>query len=296
MTDDPVTLAIISGMAGATAKELVSGTVDLAKRWLADHYRSHREKAITTADNRAWKFVARLSRRVDRLEQASKNAGETIERLHHALDSPEYSASLQLAVISSSLTDDDEKHELLARAVADRLIAADESLLALTIAIAIQTIPHLSPKHLRFLGIAALVEGIRPSNKSIPTSESERNAYLREWWLDALKPHHPPPIMLPQDYRHLAAMRCLVWEPHTTPDHLIRLLSETGIRPMDWGAKDFLASTVEGAALANLWEVGMRGHRLLSVGTVLGIYAHDLRAGTETDLSLWGSSPWGVAQ
>jgi hypothetical protein len=296
MTDDLVKLAIISGVAGTTAKELVSGTVDLAKMWLADHFNSHHKKAIETADNRAWKFVALLSRRVDRLERMNSNRDETIQRLEHALDSPEFSISLQSAVIASSLTDDKDKHELLARAVSDKLIAPEESLLALSIAIAIQTIAHLSPKHLRFLGLAALIEGIRPSNESIPIDESVRDIYLRQWWLQVVGYHHPPPIMLPQDYRHLAAMSCLTREPHTRPDHLSHLLAETGIRPMDWGVQDFLANTVEGAALANLWEVGMRDYRLLSIGTVLGIYVHDLCVGMDTDLSLWASSPWGVEQ
>ena len=296
MTDDPVKLAILTGVVGATTKELLSGAVDLTKMWLSDYFQRHHKKALETVDNRAWKFIALLSRRVDRLESTNAYRDETIERLEHALDSPEFSVSLQSAVISSSLTDDEVKHELLARAVADRLVAREESLVALTVAIAIQTIPHLSPNHLRLLGLAALVEGIRPSNAAIPTDESARSTYLREWWTREVGYHHPPPIVLPQDYRHLAAMRCVAREPSTRVDHLSFLLAETGMRPIDWGAKDFLSNTVEGAALANLWETGLRDHRLLSIGTVLGIYAHDLRTGSDTDMSFWGSSPWGVKQ
>lgn len=283
---EPVTVALIAGAVGGAAGKLIERTWDSGQKWLASYFKDHQPKARESAEHNAVDFLNELANRVHTLEQSVRDTPTAKKQIEDALSDPDFSALLHDAMISSARTESTEKHKLLARVVSERLLAAQESLVALAGNLACDAIPHLSSKHLRCLGIMTLVYGTRPA--SLPPNIPPE--ILHDWWTKWLSARlsrmMPVGTMTNVDYAHLVSVSCITYDYLGSRD-LEKVLSPViGAESSEfkWDADKFFTDTRIGKELLELWKAGMERAVPTSVGRLIGIYVQDLLVGTKTDI------------
>jgi len=278
---DPLTISIIAGAAGGVAGKLIEKSWDSGQRWLDTYFRDHQPKAQESAQQNALDFLSELANRVRGIEESVKNIPDAKKQIEDALSDPDFSALLHDAMISSARTESTEKHKLLARVVSERLIAGQESLIALAGNLACDAIPHLSPKHLQCLGIMTLVYFTRPANFPPNIPPETLNDFWTDWLSNRLSPLMPIGTMTAIDYAHLVAVSCITYDYVGSRD-LKKILSTLESGELKWDVDKFFTDTHIGKELLKLWETGM-GHAIpTSAGNLIGTYVNDLLTGRTT--------------
>jgi hypothetical protein len=281
---DPVSIATIAGAAGGVAGKLIGKAWESGEKWLSTYFKDHQPKAQESAQKNALDFLNELSNRVHSIEEGVKNILDAKKQIENALEDPDFSALLKDAIIGSSRTPSNEKHQLLARIVSERLLAKQESLVALAGNLACDAIPHLSSKHLRCLGIMTLVYSTRPDPYP-PDIQSEK---FNDWWVNWLERMLSPMMsietMTPIDYTHLVSVSCITYDYIINRD-LKKILSPHLNSALKWDADKFLAEFTIGKKLLELWRDSMEHAVPTSVGRLIGIYVRDLLEGTKTKIN-----------
>lgn len=285
---EPLTIATIAGAAGGVAGKLIEKSWDVGIKWLDTYFKDHHPKAQKSAQQNALDFLSELASRVRSIEQTVKNIPDAKEQIEDALSDPDFSALLHDAMISSARTESTEKHKLLARVVSERLLAGHESLIALAGNLACDAIPHLSPKHLRCLGIMALVYGTRPHPFPPPPDIPPETFHDRwtKWLSDMLPPVMPIGTMTETDYAHLVSVSCITYD-YLGSRNLRKVLSPPESvegSGFNWNVDKFLTDTGIGKELSELWKGGMEHAVPTTAGRLIGIYVHDLLTGTKTNI------------
>jgi hypothetical protein len=283
---DPLTVAAIAGAAGGAAGRLIEKAWASGEKWLDTYFRDHQPKALKSAHQNALDFLSELASRVRTIEEDVKNIPDAKKQIEDALADPDFSALLKDATISSGRTTSSEKHKLLARVVSERLLATEESLVALAGNLACDAIPHLSSKHLHCLAVMTLIYGTRPD----PFPPNIPPETFHDWWTtwlsDVLSTIMPIGTMTQIDYAHLVSVSCITYDYVGSRD-IRRVLSAPESSGFSWDGDKFLTDTHIGKELSEHWESGM-GHAVpTSAGRLIGIYVHDLLAGTRTNIQ-WG--------
>jgi len=281
---EPVTSVVVGAAAGVATKELITKAWHSGERWLKSFFKDHEPKAQEAARVNALDFLAELAGRVQAIEESVASIPDAREQIQNALSDPDFSALLQAAMIASGRTDSPEKHKLLARAVSERLLAGPESLIALATNLACDAIPHLSPKHLRCLGIMTLVYGTRPDPFPPQIPPETFGQWWSGWLVKILSPLMPVATMTEVDYGHLVAVSCITYDYVGSRD-LKRLLSPPEDSGMAWDAENFLKETDVGQELSRHWKDGMQHAVPTSAGRLLGIYVDDHLTGMKTKIT-----------
>lgn len=283
---DPLTIATIAGAAGGVAGKLIEKSWDVGVKWLDAYFKDYHPKAQESAQQNTLDFLSELASRVRGIEETVKNIPDAKNRIEDALSDPDFSALLHEAMISSARTESTEKHKLLARVVSERLLAGQESLIALAGNLACDAIPHLSPKHLRCLGIMALVYFTRPDPFPLNIPPETFHDWWTKWLSDMLSPVMPIGTMTSIDYAHLVSVSCITYEYIGS-----RSLEEVLSSPVSlegpefkWNADKFFTDTGIGKELSELWKGGMEHAVPTSAGTLIGVYVHNLLTGTTTNI------------
>jgi hypothetical protein len=276
---EPLTIVAISATVGGTAGKLVEKAWDSGEKWLAHYFRDHHPKAIEKAKQNSLDFLNVLSKRVDELEEDSKDHERIKRQIDSALEDPDFSALLKDALIASSRTDNEDKHKILARIVSERLRVPTDNLVALTSTLACDAVKHLTTRQLTFLGLTALVHFIRP--KSLPPAVSTQQA--SQLYVDRLTQnlqlYFPLEPLKPIDFRHLESVSCIIYDTVYGFDLREVLIPYA----LEWPFEEFIEKDQFGKQLYYLWENGMQFTVVTTTGWLIGIYAHDELAGTTTD-------------
>jgi len=280
---EPLTAIAIAAAVGGASGKLVEAAWDEGSKWLSDYFKDHREKAKETAEKNALVFLNDLALRVKDIEITLKESGRSKESIERAMDDPDFAATLKTALIASARTTNSEKHEILARAVAERLVSAPESLVTLASALAIDALPHLSSKHLDFLGIATLVYGIRPDPFPPALPPGEFGEWYVSWLTKMLALCLPELKMSSLDYVHLVSVGCIKYDPILGRD-IKKILSPPNPELYPWPADKFLSENPMGKHLSDLWENGMKSVTLTTSGNLIGTYVKDLKTATRTSI------------
>ena len=280
---DPLTAAAIAGAAGGAAGKLIEKAWSSGQRWLGTYFRDHQPKAQEAAEKNALDFLSELANRVHAIEETVKNIPNRKKQIEDALADPDFSVLLKDAMIASGRTASSEKHKLLARVVSERLLAGEESLVALAGNLACDAIPHLSPKHLRCLGVMPVVYGIRPVTFPPNIPPGTFHDWWTTWLSNSLSPLMPLGNMTHIDYAHLLSVSCITCEFLSSRD-LKQILSPPNTLEFKWDADKFLTDTPIGKKLSELWKAGMEQAVPTSAGRLIGIYVSDLLTGTKTQI------------
>jgi len=280
---DPLIASAIAGAAGGATGKLIEKAWNSGQRWLATYFKDHQPKAQESAEKNALDFLSELANRVHVIEETAKNIPDAKKQIEDALADPDFSALLKDTIIASGRTGSSEKHKLLARVVSEKLLAGQESLVALTGNLACDAIPHLSSKHLRCLGVVALVHGIRPYSFPPNISPEKFHDWWTTWLSDSLFPLMPVGKMANIDYAHLMSVSCIIYESIVFTD-LKEALSPPKSSALKWDADKFLTEIPIGKELSELWKAGMEHALPTSVGRLIGIYVNDLLTETKTKI------------
>lgn len=273
MAIDPVTLALLSAVGGATAKKFVDDAWDLGKGWLDDYFVKHQPEAKENAQENALDFLVELGNRIQKLEEKAEDSSIINEQIKSSLSDPDFSVLLQNALISSARTSSREKHNLMALVVSDRLIAYQESVKMLTSNMVIDVIPHLSPKHLKLLGLMTAVQWhLLPL---IPSKTIDKT-----FWIDhlvkSLSPLLPEEEITEMDYMHLESVSCITITQGRNINPLISPPKELSIVWSNYrDGRIFLKETDVGKKLLKIWVGGLEKSYLTSLGGLIGIYVQD---------------------
>ncbi len=310
MPPDALAVALLTGAAGGIGGQVVKEAWKaVGSGWLEGYFRDHAPKAQEQAQQNVAEFLAGLAVRVNRLADAIGPTAGMQQKVEAGLQDPDFSVVLKGAILSAARSSNKVKHNVLARAVAERLAAAPESTEALASSIAVEAIPRLSAVHLNLLRIAAIVYAIRPPGLPLPerpedtddggTTPAEKqalNAYP-DWLRTALALVPRADEVRASDYTHLASSGCLIVERRVWLD-IENVFRPTGGRWLSLAAaggygervRDFLGSDEEGRALTSLWEDGLRHVILAPAGLLIGTAAHDVQSQSETPIS-WATAP-----
>lgn len=269
---DPLSLVALGAAVGGAAGKFAEKAWDAGEKWLTTYFKNHHQKAQEQAKVNAADFLADLAQQVKKLEESNEVPRDRIEG---AQEHPDFSVALQKALLSAAQTDDKDKHQLLARLLADRLKAAPESLIALATKMACDAIAFTTPGQLKILGFDSVLLYVMPGS-SLPEDQ------YNQWLSRHLEPFRGLEIR-PLDFIHLEALSCLKIESFMGRD------IEQVLRNKNKGAFDaaFLSSAL-GVFVKSVWnEKGLQGVTLTSIGQIIGVYASDLLTGTTTQFTEW---------
>ncbi len=146
---------IVTGAAGGAAGAFVKELTNQGVEWLRSRMGNHSPTVQAQVEENARNFLIRLAARVQRLEE--ELPADQKEIFDNALGHPSSSLLMQKAIISASITDNDDRHSILAELIAQRLSAEDEDMIALAGAAACDVVNALSSRHIRLLGLMAHV-------------------------------------------------------------------------------------------------------------------------------------------
>jgi hypothetical protein len=281
---EPVSIVAISAAVGGVAGELVKRAWALGEKWLSSYFKDHLPKAQESAKQNALQFLDDLARRVHILEAKAAQEKGSMKSVEAALEDPDFSALLQKAILTSSRTDNLEKHRILSRIVAERLSSASEDLVTLTSSLACDAIEYLGIRHLHTLGVCITVFAIRPDPFPPPTIPKEVFwIWYLQWWQKRLAPMLDNASCTQLDLLHLMGASCIHYEPVITRD-LKQMLSPPKESGLKWQVDEFITKNPTGVNLNQLWEQGLKSVTPTSVGQLIGIYVADELTGGTTKI------------
>ncbi len=275
---------IISAAIGGAAGKFVEKAWNQGEKWITNYFKDHEPKAIEKAQQNAFGFLSELAKRVKSLEEQGESQKKIIEE---SLNQPDFSALLQKAMLSSAQTEDNQKHELLAKLVANRLTVETESMFALASRQACDTVSMLTINQMRILGLLILHGRLQPSPfPPVNMSQEEFNKWYVEYLMDSMQVYQHLTISI-LDMVHLEALSCISTSGiHTKNNlrHMLYVKKESGVT---FDLKLF-TSTELGKKMEELWEGHLNGVSPTSIGELIGIYVSDMLRNTTTPLEGWG--------
>ena len=195
-----------------------------------------------------------------------------------ALEHPDFSVVLQKAMLSAAQTENQNKHELLSRLVAERIQAPPESLVSMASKMACDAISFTTPNQLLILGLLTNILYIVPSETIIETQKLEwiqtRVSKFLELNLRTLD----------LDCNHLESLSCTTVISIISND-LPKILSHKFGGAFDF---DTFKSKPTGEKLVKMWkESHLQKCNLTTVGQILGVMVSDQHLGDKTSFAAW---------
>jgi hypothetical protein len=277
---DPITALVVAGAVGGASGKLAEKAWDRTELWVGDLYHNHLPKALQKGRANAASFLLKFAVQAKLIEDSGQVPEEKIES---ALEGPEFAVSFQQAMLAASQTECEERHDLLARLLAERLAADPEGLLAVVSKRAVDTISCLSLTHLKILGLMASVQVVQPDPElleGIPREEAK--ARLLEY-LATIWERYRDIECSPMDFLHLLTESCIVDNSRVIGSLATHVNENLGI---DYFTDPELERNSGTAHVYQLWraERSLR-LQLTTTGRLIGVYVGDLLSGTKTDLS-----------
>ncbi len=280
---DPVTTLIVtsavSGAAGSFIKELTSS----GAKWLIDLVTAQSPEMQATAKKNIENFVTRLAQRVERLE--SEIPTDSAEKFKNSLNHPSSALLIKTALVDAATTDNEEKHEILAELIAQRLTANADDMIALAGSAACSVVNSLSTRQIKILAVLSVLSTIRPLSKQNINDLPRAKACIMDWWKKFIMPlvsdgsfseaHH-------LDFEHLVAMGCI--RLNDIPEDLIKILSSGIIDPKpNLSAEDF--ESEEWFQILKKQWLDLERSKATSIGQLIGTLYHDAISKTKTQIN-----------
>jgi hypothetical protein len=275
---EPVTTIVATAAITVAVEKFAESAIRIGKPRVAALYQFLGPQALAKAEGNIASFVGRLRVMVGTLVEEGEVSPQAAER---ALDNPDLALLVTDAVLAAAQTESQQKHDLLARLVAERLASKPDDLLSLVSKRACDTIPALSPTHLRILGLMATTQVMNPAPSLLAGVSPEEQKALAIDWLIHQWAAYSQLICTRMDFLHLQAESCMA-EAETIGG------LEGVVQSMGCGS--FLTAELKSnpviGHIYGLWrdEGGLR-HKLTPKGCLIGIYVSDLLTGNRTDLS-----------
>ena len=256
---DPLSVAAGAAIGGATSK-VVEKAWDSAERWLKEKFGTHAEEAQKKARANAAYFIRKLA---DRVEELEKRIPKAMEQIALTQTHPQFSAMLQTTVLNAAQTDSQEKLDLLASLVAQRLSAKAETTLSLASGLASDAIAQATISQLQLMALCCLIDEIRP--RDLYSNASDFKMWLRVHF-ERFSDYEFKEI----DAKHLVAIKCASYDPASNRSLALALTLKAGsdLLPVlhECDYKEIEPIDV----LHTNWSFGLAGVQLTSVGSIVG--------------------------
>lgn len=257
---DPLSLIAAGAAVGGIASKVAEKAWDSGERWLREKFGSHAAEAQEQARENAAKFVHQLAVRVAVLEKQQTLEPEKVSATQRH---PQFSSLLQQTILNAARTNDDDKHDLLARLVAARLASSAETTVALASDLASNAIARSTRRQLELMALCCFLDEIRP-RYPIPTA-----ALYHKWLGIQLRPFENFEFV-EMDARHLVAIACASYDPASNRGLSEILLFKAGTHLIEeLHDDDFRHISIIDVLQIN-WDLGLAGVRLTSVGSIVG--------------------------
>ncbi len=206
----------------------------------------------------------------------------TKEKIESAQDHPDFSALLQKALLTSSQTDNKDKHVLLARLVSERLKSKPESILALGSKMACEAISYMTVSQIIILGLAVNFYGIKP-NPFPPNGLTEDNFqdWMDNWLTQRLKPYQNIESKR-IDFIHLESLSCLKVNTFIGRG-LDGMFDKDNFKFNFEKMKDVQLKE----SMKKIWNDGFQNIELTTVGHIIGVSVSDILINTITSFDGW---------
>lgn len=158
---EPVMLVVLGAAAGAVG----TGAAGSLGERIVDRVwpeRNATEPSRAVAVQNAEAMFTRLEARMNELEQQIGSGQATEDAVRSTLEDPDFSYTVHQALLAGARTNNPARHEILSRAVVERIVAAPDSTQAVASALAIDAVARLSGPQMDVLGLAALVYYVAP--------------------------------------------------------------------------------------------------------------------------------------
>ena len=238
----------------------LSKSWDSGERWLRERFGSHAVEAREQARENAAHFIHLLAVHVNVLETQHILKQEKVSDTQR---DPQFSSLLQQTILNSGKTNDDKKHDLLARLVATRLASRSETTLALASDLASDAIARSTRRQLELMALCCFLDEVRPRDP-IPTP-----ADYYKWLVVHLRSFENFEFV-EVDARHLVAIACASYDPASSRSLSVILLLKAGTHLMENLHDDDFRHIPVVDALQIGWDSGLAGVRLTSVGSIVG--------------------------
>lgn len=269
---DPVSLIALGAAVGGSAGKVTERAWDSAETWLRERFGSHSVSAQQRARLNAADFVKRLADSLALLEHSHEVDRERIEKTS---THPQFTALLQRTVINSAQTDESSKHTLLAKLISARLLSDCETTLSLASSMASDAISLSTARQLRLIALSSFVFEVRPR-----VIRDEQ--HYREWLTLSLEPFCGLEFE-DIDARHLVAISCATYDPQSERDLALWLKFKWGPGHLTLELDDLPVID----ELQSMWDSGLAGLLLTSVGSLVGALAFDQITGGYSGLPQW---------
>lgn len=290
--------------------------MERAIEYLGESVASQTPVAQERAAVNALGFIERFATRFEAAAKRLLPNRSPVSTVQDGFADPDAGALMRHAIISAARTSSEERHEILARAVANRLTADAESRQAVASSMAVEAVPRLAGIHLDLLGVAAFVYYIAPVLKvpdlkpfypAASQTKEERalawkkaHALVEEYsqWvrssIEALGLRSP---VSQADYLHLVSAGCLIY------DHAVERSLGSVLTPpeLDLNSPDSIfASNAFGPILAPLahsedlkgfhgvWVNGLQHATLTAAGLLIGTSVYDWKSSEASEID-WNS-------
>jgi hypothetical protein len=312
---DPLSAVIIAGLAGGVSGKLAERAVDVVLPAFRDaDKRAQREAAENTR--------AMLERFGDRLDDLVDRVGgrEKAEQLMaEQLGTPDFSYTVRQALLGAARSNSEIRHEVISRAVVERIIAAPDSTQAVASGLAIEALGRLSGPQLDLLGLAAFVyyiapvlhapgempvpEGQSPQEQQTMMIEAGRQAVAAyvEYIDVQLNKHGIPSLISPMDFAHLVSASCASYDRALGRDllevlisHDERFLMENGLLNSVRRRLPELRRHSLWSVLTALWASGLQHVTIAPAGLIIGSIVHQYKTGEALQIR-WDLSPSDVS-
>ncbi|MEA2339005.1 MAG: hypothetical protein QOE82_3012, partial [Thermoanaerobaculia bacterium] len=162
---DPLSIIAIGAAVGGAAGKLAEKAWDSSEVWLRERFGSHRQEAQQRARNNAAQFVQHLAIQVGVFEHDRRLSEDEIENEE---SNPQFARLLEQTILNAAETNDESKHDLLARLVANRLVSQSETTLALASQLSSDAIARSTRRQLQLMALACFLNEVRPRDPLQP--------------------------------------------------------------------------------------------------------------------------------
>lgn len=272
---EPISMIAVGAAIGGAAGKFVEKAWDSGEKWLSNYFENHRPKAQDKAKENAGHFIEKLGRNIKVIEDSRTISKDKIE---NAQEQPDFSALLQKSIINAAQTESEEKHDILARIITERLQANNESLLALSTRIACEVVPSLTERQLQILGLSSNIYVI------IPLQKLNEEQYF-QWLINRFLPYKNLSYTH-LDMLHIEALSCGKFDFFLSRD-LKDILTKKNNDIFNY---EQFANNDIGKYILTMWGPSkLESFTLTSIGQLIGIMVSDRLSNSKTSLANWNA-------
>lgn len=257
---DPISLVAAGAAVGGLASKVAEKAWDSGERWLREKFASHAVEAKEQARENAGNFILQLSVHVSEYENQNTLKQE---KIFDALRQPQFSSLLQQTILNAAKTSEDDKHDLLARLVAARLVSDAETTFSLASDLASDAIARSTRRQLEMMALCCFISEIHPKYPL-------KTAADYHYWLSIQLQCFGNFQFSDKDARHLVAISCASYDPMSTRTLAGALLLKAGHHLVGELYNDDFTHIPIIDVLQISWDFGLGGVQLTSVGSIVG--------------------------